>query len=388
MTEGLCNGWFADNWLPVIRGNRLHKVRAREVVLAAGALEQPALFRNNDLPGVMMGSAAQRLIRLYGVRPGRRAVVLTGNRFGYEVALDLIEAGVEVAAVVDQRLAPEPDAAQDALIAAVLERGLRVLSGHAVVEATPAPGKLGVTGAVVDSIVGEGRVAGQREHIPCDTITMSVGFTPTYQLALQAGARLNYDDASTIFSITGCPAHLHLAGSMNGRHDLDAVIADGRLAGWRAAQAAGREGGEAPAAPVAADGAGVNAPWPIFSHPKGKDFVDFDEDLQVRDIVNAAADGYSELELVKRFSTVGMGPSQGRHSALATARLIAKASGRTVAETGVTTARPPFAGEKLGVLAGRSFEPERFTAMHHRHLEAGAQMMTAGLWWRPAYYAR
>jgi sarcosine oxidase subunit alpha len=205
-------------------------------------------------------------------------------------------------------------------------------------------------------------------------------------LALQAGARLGYDDASAIFSITGLPEHLHLAGSMNGRHDLDAVIADGRLAGWRAAKGVGLEAGAAPAAPVAADRTGVNAPWPIFSHPKGKDFVDFDEDLQVRDIVNAAADGYSELELVKRFSTVGMGPSQGRHSALATARLIAKASGRSVAETGVTTARPPFAGEKLGVLAGRSFEPERLTAMHHRHLEAGAQMMTAGLWWRPAYY--
>ena len=386
MTDALCNGWFADNWLPVIRGNRLTKVRAREVVLAAGALEQPALFRNNDLPGVMMGSAAQRLIRLYGVRPGRRAVVATGNRFGYEVALDLLEAGVEVAAVVDQRPAPEPDA----VMQAVQERGLRVLLGHAVVEATPAPGKRGIAGAVVDSIVGEGRVAGRPERIPCDTIAMSVGFTPTYQLALQAGARLNYDDASAIFSITGLPDHLHLAGSMNGRHDLDAVLADGRLAGWRAAQGvgqgAGLEAGIAPAAPVAADGAGVNVPWPIFGHPKGKDFVDFDEDLQIQDIVNAAADGYSELELVKRFSTVGMGPSQGRHSALTTARLIAKASGRTVAETGVTTARPPFAGEKLGVLAGRSFEPERVTAMHHRHLELGAQMMTAGLWWRPAYY--
>ncbi|MEE8499301.1 MAG: FAD-dependent oxidoreductase, partial [Kiloniellales bacterium] len=386
MTDALCNGWFADNWLPVIRGNRLYKVRAREVVLAAGALEQPALFRNNDLPGVMMGSAAQRLIRLYGVRPGARAVVLTGNRFGYEVALDLLEAGVEVAAVVDQRPEPEPDAVMQAVQAC----GLRMLSGHAVVEATPAPGKRGVTGAVIDSIIGEGKVAGQRERVPCDTIAMSVGFTPTYQLALQAGARLDYDDASAIFSITGLPEHLHLAGSMNGRHDLDAVVADGRLAGWRAAQGVGRDAGQAPAAAVvadgAADGAGVNAPWPIFSHPKGKDFVDFDEDLQVQDIVNAAADGYSELELVKRFSTVGMGPSQGRHSALATARLIAKASGRTVAETGVTTARPPFAGEKLGVLAGRSFEPERFTAMHHRHLEAGAQMMTAGLWWRPAYY--
>jgi len=381
MTDALCNGWFADNWLPVIHGNRLTKVRAGEVVLAAGALEQPAQFRNNDLPGVMMGSAAQRLIRLYGVRPGARAVVAAGNRFGYEVALDLIEAGVEVAAVVDQRPAPEPDPVMEA----VLARGLRVLSGHAVVEAAAAPGKRGVAGAVIDRILGEGQTAGQPERIPCDTIAMSVGFTPTYQLALQAGARLDYDDASAMFSISGLPEHLHLAGSMNGRYDLDAVVADGRRAGWRAAQGAGLEPGEIPPS-VPADGAGVNAPWPIFSHPGGKDFVDFDEDLQVKDILNAAADGYSELELVKRFSTVGMGPSQGRHSALATARLIAKASGRTVAETGVTTARPPFAGEKLGVLAGRSFEPERVTAMHHRHLEAGAQMMTAGLWWRPAYY--
>jgi sarcosine oxidase subunit alpha len=98
------------------------------------------------------------------------------------------------------------------------------------------------------------------------------------------------------------------------------------------------------------------------------------------------ADGYGEIELVKRFSTVGMGPSQGRNSALATARLVARATGRSVAETGVTAARPPFTGERLGVLAGRAFEPERLTAMHHRHLELGAQMLTAGLWWRPAYY--
>ena len=386
MTEALCNAWFADNWLPVIRGNRLYKLRAREVVLAAGSLEQPAQFRNNDLPGVMMGSAAQRLIRLYGVKPGNCAVVLTGNRFGYEAALDLVEAGTEVAAIVDRRPAPPPDPA----LAAALERGLRVLFGHTLVEATAEAGNRGVSGAVIDSIVGEGRVAGQPERIACDTIVMSVGFTPTYQLALQAGARLDYDDADAIFSITGLPAHLHLAGSMNGRYDLEAVRADGRLAGWRAAQALGLDMGgpgvgEAPEPPQA-DGAGVNAPWPIFAHSKGRDFVDFDEDLQVKDIVNAAADGYSELELVKRFSTVGMGPSQGRHSALATARLIAEASGRTVAETGVTTARPPFAGEKLGVLAGRGFEPARVTSMHHRHLEAGAQMMTAGLWWRPAYY--
>ncbi len=381
MTEAVCNGWFADNWLPVIRGNRLYKVRAREFVLASGSLEQPAQFRNNDLPGVMMGSAAQRLIRLYGVKPGARALLLAGNRFGYEVALDLLEAGVEIAALIDPRADPDEDPA----MRAVRQRGVRVLSGHAVVEATPEPGKRGLIGATVDRTVGEGRVAGRRDWIACDLIAMSVGFTPTYQLALQAGARLDYDDAAAIFSITGTPEHVHLAGSVNGRYDLEAVLSDGRLAGWRAAQALGLDAGAAPAV-APADGAGVNLPWPIYPHRKGRDFVDFDEDLQVKDILNAAAEGYAEVELVKRFSTVGMGPSQGCHSALATARLIAKASGRTVAETGVTTARPPFAGEKLGVLAGRSFEPERLTSMHPRHLELGAQMMVAGPWWRPAYY--
>jgi len=82
LSEATCNGWFADNWLAVIRGNRLYKLRAKAVVIATGSLEQPAVFRNNDLPGIMLGSAAQRLIHLYGVRPGRRAVVLTANADG------------------------------------------------------------------------------------------------------------------------------------------------------------------------------------------------------------------------------------------------------------------------------------------------------------------
>src|SRR3546814_18887371 len=106
MDDTICTGWFADNWLPLIRGNRLYKLRAGAVVIATGSLEQPAVFRNNDLPGVMTGSAAQRLIRLYGVRQGRKAVVLSANADGYGVALDLVDAGVEVEAMVDLR--PQP----------------------------------------------------------------------------------------------------------------------------------------------------------------------------------------------------------------------------------------------------------------------------------------
>ena len=382
MTGAVVNGWFADNYLPIIKGNRLYKSRARQVVLAMGSIEQPAQFRNNDLPGVMLGSAAQRLIKLYGVKPGEQAVVLAGNGDGYAVALDLLDAGVEVKAIVELR--PEPG--RDLFAQACAQRGLRIIPNHCVQEAVGLPGLKHLRAVQVSRVTGKGTFDPGSERIDCDLLVMSVGYTPTYQLALQSGGRLAYDDEAAHFTIGNLPPIVRLAGSLNSTYALDAVLADGATAGWQAAKAAGFDAAPEPKPPGERGHLGVNHPWPIFKHPKGKDFVDFDEDLQVKDIVNAVAEGYNELELVKRFSTVGMGPSQGRHAALATARLVAKSTDRTVAEIGVTTARPPFTAETLGVLGGRGFEQERLTAMHHRHLEAGAQMMTAGLWWRPAYY--
>ncbi|NIR29826.1 MAG: FAD-dependent oxidoreductase [Gammaproteobacteria bacterium] len=381
MTRAVCNGYFADNWLPVICGNRMYKVRATEVIVASGCIEQPAVFRNNDLPGVMQGSAAQRLIRLYGVRPGRRAVVLTANRDGYGVALDLLDAGVDVAAVIDLRetLAEEP------VTADVFRNNIRVLVGHGVLEAIPSRGGH-LKGIRVARITGQGVLDVATEHIDCDLLCMSPGYISTYQLLAQAGARVHYDEARANFVLRDLPPHVRAAGSVSGAMGLEATLAEGRREGWSAARALGLTVGPEPAVAARGDGTGVNHPWPIFPHPKGKDFVDFDEDLQVADIVNACREGYEHLELVKRFSTAGMGPSQGRHSALTTARLVANVTGRGLAETGVTTARPPFTAEKLAHCAGRSFEPERHTPMHQRHLEAGAHMMIAGLWLRPGWY--
>ena len=377
MTDAICNGWFSDNWLPIIKGNRLYKTRATRTVLATGSLEQPAVFHNNDLPGVMMGSAAQRLIRLYAVRPGKRAVVLTGNNDGYAVVLDLLDAGVDVAAVVELRKNPTYNKVAEAAMARIPVR-----EGAAVYEAHRKGRHLSAVD--VRRIEAEGECSGPFERIECDLLCMSVGFTPTYQLPCQAGATLDYDDASAAFSIDGLPDGLHLAGSVNGHWSLDATRADGNHAGAGAANGSGFNCKALPA--VAVSGESPNFSWPIIRHPKGKEFVDYDEDLQAADIVNATRDGYEHVQLVKRYSTVGMGPSQGRHSALATARLVAEATGRSVAETGVTTARPPYAPERIAHNAGRSFYPERHTSMHHRHLEAGAQMMMAGAWWRPAYY--
>lgn len=333
LKEATCNAWFTDHYLPVIQGNRMYKVRARQCIVAAGAFDQPVVFRNNDLPGVLLTSAAQRLIKLYAVKPGQRAVILTGNDDGYLAALDLHEAGVEVAALVDMR-----ERADDGcLVTALQTRGIACHIGSTVYEAL---GERHLQAVDVRRIVGEGEVAMQSVRIDCDLLCMSAGYMPVYQLLCQAGGKLSYDDASAAFLLSGLPSGLQVAGSVNGRNLLDNVLLDAAVSATQALAALGLD--SAPAAGDYRSEAPTNFPWPIFPHPKGKDFVDFDEDLQVRDIVNATRIGYRDVQLVKRFSTVGMGPSQGRHSALPTARLVAKATGRNVSETGVTTARPPF----------------------------------------------
>ncbi len=381
-TDAVTQAVFADNWLPVTTGNRLYKYRAAAIVVATGSIEQPAVFRNNDLPGVMLGSAAQRLIRLYGVRPGSRAIVVTANDDGYGVALDLAEAGIAVAAVVELRART----GAGPMAAAVAAKGLRVLPGHGVKEARGSRGLRHVTGVVVAPLTDDGPPAGAEERISCDLVCMSTGYAPDAALLYHGGATLAYDDDAAAFTPTTLPARLYAAGSVDGRYALDAVLADGRRAGRAGARDAGHDAGSVPDAPPDPSAAAQTHPWPIFTHAKGKEFIDFDEDLQVTDIIDAIREGYDDIQLLKRYSTVGMGPSQGRHSAVATLRLAANATGRDIRAVGTTTTRPPVGPLTFGHLAGRAFDPVRRTPMHHRHLEAGAQMMVAGPWMRPAWY--
>jgi len=385
LTDTTCTGWFADNWLALVRGNRFYKLRAKAIVQAAGSIEQPAVFRNNDLPGVMLGSAAQRLVKLYGIRPGKRAIVVTANTDGYAVALDLADVGTVVEAIVD--INPQPP--ESPLVRAALSRGIPIMPGHAVVEANHALGKKHVNGAQIARITGEGTTDPRAATHECDLICMSVGYTPAAQTLYQAQAKFRYDDATSMFRIEQMPAHAFAAGSANGAYDLDAVVAEGRHAGWSAAKDAGGAASGEPERPRRDQGAaGQTHPWPYFPHPKGKDFVDFDEDLTSKDLKNGIADGYDNPELLKRYSTIGMGPSQGRHSAVTNVRFVAHETRKKLSDMAVTTQRPPYRPEKFGHLAGRVFDPARRTAMHYRHVELGAQMMLAGLWYRPAFYGR
>ncbi len=383
-TNALCSGWFADNWLSIMCENRMLKLRAQVVVAATGSIEQPVVFRNNDLPGVMLGSAAQRLIRLYGVAPGKKAIVLTGNNDGYGVALDLIDCGVAVQAVVDMRAT----ASITSLMIAVKDKNVQILQGHVVYEAIPGAGKRSITHALVDQITSEGTTIGKTQIIECDLICMSAGYSPAAQLLCHSGGQLEYDEKDAILKVKQLPIHGKsvISGSVNSVFELEATLNDGKHAGWRAAMNAGFSADEPPISNKDKSVSEQNYPWPIFPHPKGKEFIDYDEDLQIKDIVNAVKDGYDDLELVKRYSTVVMGPSQGRYSALNNMRLVTKETKRALHGVTLTTQRPPFSPEYIQHLAGKAFQPVKHTAIHHRHIEYGAQMMPAGAWLRPAYY--
>ena len=367
LTNATCNGWYADNFLPVLQGDLLYRVRAQQVVVATGTQEQSLVFRNNDLPGIVTAAAAQRLMRHYAVRPGKRAVVFAGTPHGIDAARDLHAAGIAVAAV----LLPDGVAGAEALAGTEIPilKGVRIRA---------AQGKRHLAGLVVTSRDGE-------ETLTCDLAVIDAGAVPGYQIPLHAGAKLGFDDAREGFTLTDLPADMWLAGAVAGVFDLAAVQRSGEIAGARAARALGLEVTVPKALPDphATEHRTFPVPGP---DPKGRDFVDFDEDLQVKDIVNAVADGYRELELVKRYSTVGMGPSQGRHAALPTARIVARETGRRVGEIGVTTARPPFEAEKLGLLAGPLRPLSRQTPLDAQHRAAGAKMVPVGAWWRPLRY--
>ncbi|MCW5626925.1 MAG: FAD-dependent oxidoreductase, partial [Burkholderiales bacterium] len=380
-TGTLAAGWYTDHWVPLVDAKRMTKLRAKAVVVAGGAFEQPAVFRGNDRPGVMLASAAQRLIHRYGVKPMDAAVVLAGNADGYVAALDLLAQGISVQAIVDLR----PEGEVSSLGTRVKQVGIQVLKGHCVFETETSGDRL--VKAIVCPLGSDGRPeTAAPQAIACDGIVMSVGWAPAAALLYQSGTRMRYDDGVHQFVPDTLADGMFAAGRVNGVFTLDAKLQDGTRAGEAAARHVGARVPERDYA-IPAEAASPSHPWPIVEHPAGRNFIDFDEDLQFKDFVNAAQEGFDNVELLKRYTTVGMGPSQGKHSNMNAIRILARIRGRSPGEVGTTTSRPFFHPVPLSHLAGRGFAPRRETPLHVRHEALGAMWMQAGIWLRPEYYA-
>ena len=360
-------------------------VRAKQVVLATGAIERPLVFANNDRPNVMLASAARTYVNQYAVCPGVRAVIFTNNDSAYATALDLQRVGVQIVAIVDPRAGSD-----GALPQRAREAGIDIRFGHAV---AAAHGRQQVTGV---EIVPVGKFEGYGDHhgdeLGCDLVCVSGGWSPTLHLHAQSGGRATWNEKIASFVPGPSKQAERSAGAAAGEFGLVDGVAGGLRAGAAAAQAAGFGSGAAPPAPewgrdVSAD---ILPLWSVPSRGHGKRFVDIQDDVTVRDIGLAEREGYRSVEHLKRYTTLGMGTDQGKTSNVNGLAIMAEIRGEAIPAVGTTTFRPPYTPVTIGNFAGRDtgrhFEPIRRTAMHDWHEAHGAHWVEAGLWLRPSLY--
>jgi sarcosine oxidase subunit alpha len=372
---------------PDMPRERLWQVRAREVVLAAGALERPLTFPENDRPGIMLADAALTYVERYGVKPGSRAVVAAANDSGYRAALALAEAGVEIAAIADIRREPAGpwrDAAARA--------GLPMQSGMTV---SGTSGTLRVDSAAIATVDASGAV-GRTTDVACDLLLMAGGWTPSVHLFSQSLGRLRYDDALQAY-VPGIAAQpIRAAGGANGAYDLAAVLDGGYRAGAEAAAAAGATDATTRVFVTVSHAADTSSV--LGALPHGRDpsrvraFVDFQNDSTAKDLKLAVSEGFRSVEHVKRYTTTGMATDQGKTSNMPMLGILSQAQGKPIAEVGFTTFRPPFTPTTFGIFAGAArgelFDPARRTPIHPWAAAQGAVFEDVGLWKRARYFPK
>ncbi len=369
-------GVYEGGLVAAAQGTIVHRIRAGRIVLATGAAERPALFDRNDLPGIMLGSGVLRLARLFGVRAGRRAVVITDGPWGWRSAADLLDAGVPVTALVDAR--EQVDGGVDgALRARLVDAGVEILADSIALAGT---GRGRVTGLRVRTPAGERTLAS-------DLVAMCLRPEPVVALAGQAGATRRWDAALGVTIADPPPDGIVLAGHVQGTDDLPTVLASGVLAGRVAARDV--RAAEAAAQLEAAEAA---APSPIAAMTTGagpggrKQFVCVCEDVTIKELTLGVYEGFDDLETMKRYSTTTMGPCQGKmcHSLASAAQ--SGLTGRSREEVGMTTSRPPYHPVSLAALAGPHLDPVRYTAIHDRHAALDPTWVDMGDWKRPLIY--
>jgi sarcosine oxidase, subunit alpha len=323
-------------------------VRAKRVVLATGALEQPLLFDNNDRPGIFLAASARQYLRRYGVAPGRTVIVATNNDSAYATVNDLRAAGVEVTCVADTRRSV-PESIRTAMRAV----NVAIVPGAIPVDTS---GFAALRAVTLGQVSEEGRGISGAVDYACDALLVSGGWNPALHLYAQAGGKLGFDTASGALRPVNAVAGLEIVGAANATDD--SVI------GSR-------------------------------SSPVGRthrQWVDLLHDVTVADLELALRENFTSVEHVKRYTTLGMSADQGKTSTVAAIDTLAKLRGVHPAELGYTTQRPPVTPIALGTIAGREigerFAPSRRLPMHDWHGSHGALFQDFGEWRRPVAYVR
>ncbi|MCC5867830.1 MAG: sarcosine oxidase subunit alpha family protein [Gammaproteobacteria bacterium] len=365
---------------------RFWKIRAKEVVLATGAIEQPLVFAGNDRPGIMLASAVRHYIVRYSVTPGCRVAVAANHDEAWRTAFVLQDHDIDVPLIADVRSEPG-----EAVLAEARRRGLEVRLAAAITNTYGTKGLRSIeVGTLAEFVDGTRR---DTSSVRCDALAMSGGWSPAVHLYSQAGGRLRYDSTHGCFVPDRCRQRVRVAGAANGSFGLGAALREGHAVGAAAAEAAGfattaRQYGHA----AEADDYPVS---PLRAHrfsSADRQWIDFAHDVTVADIEQAVCENYVSVEHLKRYTTTGMSVDQGKTSNLNALAMLAQLTARTIPQVGTTTFRPNYTPVTLGAIAGaRSGElyaPARRMPGHAWHAARDAVFDSYGDWLRPAFYAK
>ena len=317
----------------------LWRIYAGHTVLAAGATERPIAFANNDRPGIMLASAVRSYKNRFGIDL-ENTVLITNNDDGLRT---------DAAHIIDTR--------GGGYIANTAGRkGLRSVTLH--------------TG----------------EKLTANHLAVAGGWNPNVHLTCHKRGRPVWDKALACFvpDAATLPADMSVIGAAAGHFSTHSAFADANAV-------AKKLGAKTPALPKAED-----APIQITPlwHIKGakRAWVDFQNDVTAKDITLAHQEGFSSVEHVKRYTTLGMATDQGRTSNVVGLAVLADATQQTIPQTGTTIFRPPYSPVPIGALAaghaGQHFKPTRLTPSHSYALENGAAFVEAGYWKRAQWFAR
>ena len=341
------------------------RIRAGRAILCAGALERAIAHPDNDRPGVMMASGLAAQVGRYAVDPGK-VVIFSNNDSGLATARALHAQGVQIAAYVD----PRPVS---------VDPGFRVIAQGQVVGTA---GRMGLSAVTVRSPRGT-------ERIEARSLGLAGGWNPTLHLMCHMNGRPAWDESIQAFvPVGGMVPGMAAAGAARGVFGTQACLRDGIDTAVAALDALGLSRTQ-PDLPQAEDETyGIAPLWAVDAG--GRAWLDFANDVTTKDVRQSAQEGFASVEHMKRYTTQGMAPDQGKNSNVAALAVLADATGRAIPETGTTTFRPPFSPVSIAAMGagarGHGFAPQRFLTSHAASVALGAPMIEAGLWYRPSYF--
>jgi len=347
----------------------LWRVYAKQSILAAGATERPIAFGNNDRPGIMLAGAVRTYANRFGVAPGKRVAVFTNNDDGWRTATDLAAGGVEITAVIDSR----------EITPLAAPTGAAVVMGGQIVDTS---GRHGITSFTLAN--------GQK--IETDCLAVSGGWSPNVHLTCHLRGRPVWrDDICGFVPGDDLPDGMIVTGAANGVMTLAAGLKDGLDVANKVLKTLGFKASRKAVAKAVDENAEVSAFWHVASGKK-RAWIDFQNDVTVKDIKLAYTEGFRSVEHLKRYTTLGMATDQGKTANIPALAVMAECTGKTIPETGTTIFRPPYTPVPIGAFAGRSrgkhFRPTRHTPGHDWAKSHGANFVEVGMWLRAQWFVQ